>query len=465
MKPVLLIPTLLLYLSTFQIFITATPSPFTEIRGARSRTLNDPTKEFTAILHKNEKRDWDKVFYSLGYNASNAIIRPRNELSRIFSTDTGLTIRTFDSHIRGFTLTLKRSDAVVLSNFPNIDSIEETHTVHSFVEPITRNDKPNSISSKRIRPRRPPHVHTHRNPSKRTPFKLQRNAPWNLHRISTSSPPVYSKHRKPNSFDFRYPPTAGEGVDIYILDTGINVNHVDFGGRARVLYSAFDDDGEDVAGHGTHIAGTTASHTYGVAKLATILGIKVFHSLNNSTSASIINGLSHAIAHHNTRKTSPDFKGSVVNLSLGIFKPSALFKQTIEDALEAGMHIAVAAGNSGTDACGVFPAGWSREMAVVSVGATDEGDGRAWFSNFGGCVDVLAPGVGVVSTSNDGTTMEKQGTSVACPHVVGVIATELVSRPDLMLDPRGMKEWILSRSIPSVRTPPEGQLLLNNGFR
>ncbi|EPS37016.1 hypothetical protein H072_9396 [Dactylellina haptotyla CBS 200.50] len=428
----------------------------------------DPSEEYIVLLHKAEQRGWNTVLPSIGYNISGASINSRSaDGTQQFSTDTGISIRTFDSHIRGFTISMKRSEGEILSSHPNIAMVEKNHIVHSFVEPQDPKDVSQEITpdtASKSHSRRA--LNTRQKEAPHFIYRMQINAPWNLERISSTTPPSFINHRiTDRAFEFRYPPHAGKGVDMYILDTGLNPSNPDFHGRASMLYSAFDDNGTDEAGHGTHIAGTAASFPYGVAKSATIHGVKVLKADGKGTAETFIKGINAAIKNHNKRKSSPDFKGSVLNLSLGVFVNSDVLKSVVRTALDAGIHIAAAAGNENRDTCGnVFPAGWSDELPVVSVGATDLNDRRAWFSNWGKCVSLFAPGVVVTSTSNNGASSVRQGTSVACPHVAGVIATELGRRPDLRLNPRGMRDLILSRGLLKVATPPKGQLLLNNGF-
>ncbi|KAF3925138.1 Cerevisin [Dactylellina cionopaga] len=393
----------------------------------------------------------------MGYNVSSTGLGARSDdPAQNFQTHTGSSIQTFGSNIRGFTMKMRRSEGTSISSLPNIATVEKNIVAFSYVMP----------DPVQVPPQRPKaYKRAYYNVQAGGPA-TQDTAPWNLQRISSLAKVTFeTKGVTDMSFTFRYPTQPGAGVDVYVLDTGLNPSHSDFEARAKMIFSAIGDSGEDQAGHGTHVAGTVASKTYGIAKNANINAIKILGANGRSTADIFIKGIDYALTQHKSRMTQPNFKGSVINLSGGIDRHSEALRKILTDATNAGMHVAVAAGNDNQDACNAFPAAYTKDIPIISVGATDQDDKRAYFSNFGSCVDVLAPGVAVTSTSNTGATMQKQGTSMACPHVAGVIATELINRPDLKLKPLEMKKFILSRGIAKVRTPPRGQLLLNNGFQ
>jgi cerevisin len=244
--------------------------------------------------------------------------------------------------------------------------------------------------------------------------EVQRGAPWGLARIS---------HRKRLSLStftkYEYVASGGEGVNAYIIDTGIYVDHKDFQGRAHwgVTIPANDVD-EDANGHGTHCAGTIASKTYGVAKKAHVYAVKVLGSNGSGTMSDVIAGVEWAVEDANKQAKAGKVKGSVANMSLGGGKSPSL-DNTVNAASKAGLPFAVAAGNENADACKSSPA--AAEEAVT-VGASTITDERAYFSNYGECVDVFAPGLNIKSTWNDGRTNTISGTSMASPHTAGLIA-------------------------------------------
>lgn len=193
-------------------------------------------------------------------------------------------------------------------------------------------------------------------------------------------------------------PAGGEGVDVYIIDTGINIDHVEFEGRASWGITIPQDVDRDGNGHGTHCAGTIGSRKYGVAKAASLIAVKVLGSNGSGTMADVVGGVLWAAdqAAKKLAAAKAEFaatgktkhKGSVANMSLGGGMSPSL-NDAVNRAVESGMHFAVAAGNDNKDACSYSPA--SAEKAVT-VGASTLGDDRAYFSNHGKCVDVFAPG-------------------------------------------------------------------------
>jgi cerevisin len=250
------------------------------------------------------------------------------------------------------------------------------------------------------------------------------------------------------SFDtfnkYEYEDNGGEGVDVYVIDTGININHVEFQGRAlwgkTILTGDVDDDNN---GHGTHCAGTIASRKYGVAKSANVIAVKVLGSYGIGSMSNVIGGVDYAAgaaaekasaASAELRATGKaKHKGSVANMSLGGGKSRAL-DDAVNGAVESGLHFAVAAGNDGRNACFFSPAGAKN---AITVGASTLSDERATFSNIGSCVDVFAPGLNILSTwkgSNNAVNIIS-GTSMASPHTAGLMAYLLSIYPSVTFDP------------------------------
>ncbi|KAL3455365.1 alkaline protease 1 [Aspergillus heterothallicus] len=247
----------------------------------------------------------------------------------------------------------------------------------------------------------------------------QTGAPWGLGSIS---------HRGQQSTDYIYDTNgAGAATYAYVVDTGINVDHQQFGGRASLAYNAAGGQHVDTVGHGTHVAGTIGGTTYGVAKQANLLSVKVFRGESSSTSI-ILDGFNWAandiVSKGRTGK-------SAINMSLG-GGYSYSFNSAIEDAYDAGVLSVVAAGNDNTDASNTSPA--SAENALT-VAASNRANSRASFSNYGSVVDIFAPGENILSAWIGSTTATNtiSGTSMATPHIVGLslylMALEGLSSP------------------------------------
>ena len=239
----------------------------------------------------------------------------------------------------------------------------------------------------------------------------QSNATWGLDRIDQRSLPLNSSYNY--SFD-------GTGTNVYIIDSGINIAHNEFGNRARngANFSS-ESSSNDCNGHGTHVAGTVGGSQYGVAKNVNLVSVKVFGCNGTGSTSSIISALDWVIN---------DASGpSVINMSLGGSVSQAL-NQAVSDAYNEGLPVVVAAGNDGTSACTSSPAS---AVEAITVGATTSADSRSSFSNYGSCVDIFAPGTSITSAahnSNSGTrTLD--GTSMAAPHVAGVVALLLDENP------------------------------------
>ena len=205
---------------------------------------------------------------------------------------------------------------------------------------------------------------------------------------------------------------TGRGVTAYVIDTGI-AGHPDLGRRASNVFDAFGGNGTDCNGHGTHVAGTVGSTTYGVAKEVALRGVRVLDCEGSGSTSSVLAGIDHVAA---TRRLP-----AVATLSLGGLISPAL-DAAVSGLVERGVATAVAAGNESIDACVVSPA---RARGAVTVAASDARDTHAYFSNHGSCVELYAPGVDIRSTSLRGGTAVLSGTSMATPHVAGVLALRL----------------------------------------
>ena len=215
--------------------------------------------------------------------------------------------------------------------------------------------------------------------------------------------------------------TTGDGVHVYIIDTGIRTTHRDFGGRATWDYSSVKgkDAAVDCHGHGTHVAGTVGGASFGVAKAVALHAVKVLDCAGSGTYSGIIAGIDWVTANHR----SP----AVANMSLGGWKSQAV-NDAVEASIQAGVTYAVAAGNYSTDACSFSPAS---SPSALTVAASTRRDVRASFSNVGPCVDLFAPGDSILSAWNTGddATRTLRGTSMATPHVAGYAALYLEGHP------------------------------------
>ncbi|WP_158888574.1 S8 family peptidase [Amycolatopsis anabasis] len=239
----------------------------------------------------------------------------------------------------------------------------------------------------------------------------QDNPTWGLDRIDQKALPLDKKYTYPNE---------GAGATVYVADTGTMLNHPDFGGRATSGYDFIDNDSNasDCHGHGTHVAGTVGSATYGVAKKASIVAVRVLNCQGSGQYSQIISGIDWVAKNAK--------KPAVLTMSLGGGANSSV-DSAVKRAVAAGVTTTVASGNSNTNACNTSPA---RTPEAITVNATDSNDNRASFSNYGSCTDIFAPGVNILSTKNGGGTTTMQGTSMATPHVAGAAAVYLSAHPD-----------------------------------
>ncbi|EAU91702.1 serine-type endopeptidase [Coprinopsis cinerea okayama7 len=349
--------------------------------------------------------------------------------SYIIMLKDGVTDQLKTNHLN-FLQTLHRTDPLV-SDFQGIQKVYEGihgyagHFSDSVIEQLRTLPEVDYIERDQI-------VRTQE-------FTIQKSATWGLARISHRPRLTFGTFTK-----YLYDDVAGEGVDVYVVDTGINIDHVEFEGRASwgktVPQNDIDEDGN---GHGSHCAGTIASRKYGVAKKANVIAIKVLGTNGSGTMSDVIDGVLWAAQQAAKKAAAADaefaatgrtsHKGSVANMSLGGGKSQAL-DTAVNKAVLSGLHFAVAAGNDNRDACNYSPA--SAENAIT-VGASTLGDERAYFSNWGACVDVFAPGLNILSTYKGSRTATStlSGTSMASPHTAGLLAYLLSIYPHASFDP------------------------------
>jgi len=265
--------------------------------------------------------------------------------------------------------------------------------------------------------------------------ETQTGATWNLDRIDQRSLPFSTTY----SFN-----STGLGVHVYVMDTGILTNHVEFGGRADSVYDAFRD-GKSISechGHGTHVAGIVGSSTYGVAKQASLHSVRVLDCQGYGSASGVAAGLDWV-----TRNAA---RPAVVNMSLGSAKSSAV-DSAVDAAVRSGITVVVAAGNETTDACNLSPSG---AVSAITVGATNHRDERVSYSNYGRCVDIFAPGQSIQAPYNtsDTAVVSISGTSTASPHVAGAAALYLQQNP--AASPADVQNAILTVGTPDSIVDP-----------
>jgi hypothetical protein len=308
---------------------------------------------------------------TLSKDAQGDVPRMAGALARVHG---GEVVQTYQSAVRGFTARMSERAAIALSRDPAVELVEEDGVI--------------------------------------TIDAIQIDPPWGLDRIDSRSLQQNGKY-----VHDRY----GSGVHAYIIDTGIRQTHSQFYGRIGAGYDAVTSGGtaDDCNGHGTHVAGTVGGSSYGVAKAVTLHPVRVLNCSGSGTTSGVVAGIDWVRTSH--------IAPAVANLSLG-GSASTTLDTAIQNLINAGVTVVVAAGNSNADACNYSPA---RVADAITVGATTSSDARASWSNYGGCLDLFAPGDGVLSAyhSSDIATATLSGTSMASPHVAGAVALFLQQNP------------------------------------
>ncbi|WP_055534586.1 S8 family peptidase [Streptomyces graminilatus] len=283
----------------------------------------------------------------------------------------GTVNRTFSTALNGYAATLSATGARRLAADPSVASVEQNQTVHVDA--------------------------------------TQTGAPWGLDRIDQAALPL--------SGTYTYPDTAGAGVTAYVIDTGVRITHTQISGRATNGYDAVDNDNvaQDGHGHGTHVATTIAGSTYGVAKAAKIVAVRVLNNSGSGSTAGVVAGIDWVTRNHRGP--------SVANMSLGGGASNAI-DTAVANSIASGVTYAVAAGNNNANASSYSPA---RVASAITVGATTSTDARASYSNYGSVLDIFAPGSSITAgwNTSDTATNTISGTSMATPHVAGAAAVYL----------------------------------------
>ncbi|MGW7171653.1 S8 family peptidase [Streptomyces xanthophaeus] len=276
-------------------------------------------------------------------------------------------------------------------------------------------------------------------PARLTPTATQPDAPWGLDRIDQRLLPL--------STTYTYRTTAA-AVRVYVIDTGLRTTHTEFGGRASVGTDTVGDgqNGNDCHGHGTHVAGIVAGRTYGVAKEARPVAVRVLNCQGSASTSGVIAGVDWVTAHA--------VRPAVANMSLGGGVSTAL-DAAVRGSIRAGITYTASAGSSGRPdgACSTSPV---RLPEIIGVGASDSQDRRASSSNYGNCVTLFAPGVGIPSAWKDGDTATAtlSGTSAATAHTAGAAALHLALHP--AATPGQVKQALVAGATTGVLqgTPP-----------
>ena len=278
-----------------------------------------------------------------------------------------------------------------------ISKYENVNGFHVQIEPSRLSELIKNTNVKYIESNQIFHINTQ-----------QAGATWGIDRID-------AKKGLDSTYNYS---NSGQGVTVYVVDTGVDTAHTELSGRVKPGYSAVSGGYEDCNGHGTHVSGTIAGKTYGVAKSATIVPVRVLDCQGSGSLSGILDGLNWLISNAK--------KPAVANMSLGGSKSQAL-DDGVKKAIASGIPFAVAGGNDTKDACNYSPANLPE---AITVAAMDRNDARASFSNFGSCIDLFAPGKDITSAKMGGGTTPMSGTSMASPHVAGVVALFLERKPN-----------------------------------
>ncbi len=303
----------------------------------------------------------------------------------------GQVIAQYQHVLRGFAARLTPAQAEALSRLPLVKRVEQDQMMHAVA--------------------------------------TQGGATWGLDRIDQTDLPLDGL--------YTYPNPSGQGVNVYVIDTGLNAAHSEFSGRVGAGRNFAPNSGgllcnllglgcktdaantSDCNGHGTHVTGTAAGTVYGVAKQATVHAVRVLGCNGSGSNSGVIAGVDWVAANAQLP--------AVANMSLG-GGDSAALDAAVQNAIDAGVTFVVAAGNDNANACSGSP---NKVPDAITVGATTNTDARASYSNYGSCVDLFAPGSNITSSwySSNTATNTISGTSMASPHVAGAAALVLGAMP------------------------------------
>jgi subtilisin family serine protease len=270
-----------------------------------------------------------------------------------------------------------------------------------------------------------------------TTTAIQNSPPWGLDRIDQQALPLSTTYDDGNY--------QGANTKSYVVDSGIDPSNTDFEGRVATGYDAVQDGlgSGDCNGHGTHVAGTIGSRTFGVAKKTNLIPVRVLDCAGSGLYSSVIAGLNWIAGNYIPGEP------AVVNMSLG-GPASSTLDEAVNNLISKGLSVVVAAGNDNLNACDYSPA---RTPDAITVGATNTDDSRASYSNFGSCLDIFAPGTSIPSTwLGVNYYAFLSGTSMAAPHVAGTIVRFLGQYPGLT--PMQVTKSIKTSSTKNLVTSP-----------
>ncbi|MFT7837098.1 S8 family peptidase [Saccharothrix sp. BKS2] len=318
-----------------------------------------------------------------GAVADRYIVKLKDQTGAVSASATGLVNtyggevkHTYEHVLRGFSVVMGQRQARRLAADPRVDYVEQ-------------------VTTARI-------------------ADTQTNPPWGLDRTD--------QRDRPLNQSFTYPAGGGEGVTVYVLDTGARMTHRDFSGRISAGPDYIDNDSNpaDCNGHGTHVAGSAAGTTYGVAKKARIVPVRVLDCQGSGPWDTVIRAIDWVTANA--------AKPAVVNMSLGGSGTQTTLENAVRRSISSGVTYVLAGGNDNSDACGFTPA---RTPEAITVGNSTNSDTKSGTSNFGRCLDIWAPGTNILSAWHTGDTATNTitGTSMASPHVAGAAALHLGATP------------------------------------
>lgn len=340
--------------------------------------------------------------------------------TELTSTYGGTFSDTWSVALKGFTLNATEAEAIAMSEDSRVAFIVEDGAIAvgtPDTDPIVMTPDPGAF------------------------LNPQPNASWGLDRINQRLLPLDETYAYVNS---------GHGVNAYVIDTGILPTHLEFSQRAFAIYDAVDSEGNgiDCNGHGSHVAGIIGGQTFGVAKNVRLYGVRVLDCKGVGTWSDVIEGVNFVTWHRG--QAGQEESPAVANMSLGGATNRAV-DAAVRNSIRARVAYVVAAGNSGSDAGAYSPAGVAE---AITVGATDQNDARAEFSNYGSLIDLFAPGVSIPSAWIGGDLMiaNATGTSMASPHVAGVVALYLQNNRNA--SPAEVRSALVGRSTQGVVINP-----------
>ena len=255
-----------------------------------------------------------------------------------------------------------------------------------------------------------------------------------------TNPPSYGIDRidqrnLPLSNSFTYTAT-GAGVHAYIIDTGIDASHPNFGGRASFDFNAIDSNNTDCNSHGTHVAGTIGSASYGVAKGVRLHGVKMLNCSGSGTTSAAVNAVNWVRLNAQ--------RPAVANTSWN-WTPSSTLQTALVNMINSGVFLATSGGNTGSNSCDRLP---RSILAAVAVASSTSTDARSSFSSTGSCIDIYAPGSSIRSTIPGGGNGLKSGTSMSTPHVAGVAA--LYKSANGETSQANLQTWLINNATTGV---------------